>query len=203
MNGVKYVNAGNGIFWKPPRIVYIYITFMNLKRWTARAVVLTLLLNLLSCVSASRFSSAGPQAARPGKDPAYVSIPRDKIMAVVNRYSGVPYHWGGESRDGMDCSGFIRTVLWECERVELPHSSKEMAQFGVSVSAGDLVCGDLLFFKINSFQVNHVGIYLGDGKFAHVSRYSGVTVTDLNDEYYRGKFACARRLYFEGQENNE
>jgi cell wall-associated NlpC family hydrolase len=169
---------------------------MYLNRWAARAAVLTVLFNLLSCVSTVRYSAATAPDAMTKNTYSYVTIPREKIMAVVNRYSGVPYHWGGEGRDGMDCSGFIRTVLWECERIELPHSSREMAQFGVAIPASNLESGDLLFFKINSFMVNHVGVYLGDGKFAHASLYSGVTVTDMNDDYYHGKFAYARRLYF-------
>ncbi|MFH0922185.1 MAG: NlpC/P60 family protein [Fibrobacterota bacterium] len=170
---------------------------MSFKPFAARAALVTALFGLLSCVSTVRYSTGTDAGGVPKNSFNYLVIPRGRIMDVVNRYSGVPYQWGGENREGMDCSGFIRTVYRECERIELPHNSREMTRFGVPVPVENLESGDLVFFKINNFRVNHVGIYLGDGKFAHASWYSGVTVTDMNDAYYQGKFAYARRLYLE------
>jgi lipoprotein Spr len=97
----------------------------------------------------------------------------------------------------MDCSGFVKKVFWDAERIELPHNSREQSKYGHKISKSKLKFGDLVFFKIRSFRINHVGIYIGSGRFAHASRTVGVTITDLEDDYYRKKYAIAKRLYFE------
>ena len=57
----------------------------------------------------------------------------------------------------------------------------------------DLKKGDLVFFSINSSLVNHVGIYLEDGKFIHASR-KGVVISNLNENYYKKHYQTAGRI---------
>jgi lipoprotein Spr len=65
------------------------------------------------------------------------------------------------------------------------------------VAKDDLKEGDLVFFKIHSRSISHVGIYLGDGRFAHASS-RGVAINSINDAYYSRYFyavaACWLRL---------
>src|SRR5690606_42149596 len=60
-----------------------------------------------------------------------------------------------------------------------------------SVDKKDLKSGDLVFFKIRSRNITHVGVYLGDNKFAHASSSRGVMISDLTEPYWR-------RYYFDG-----
>jgi len=119
------------------------------------------------------------------------------LAQAVQRWKGTPYLFGGLSEKGIDCSGFVKKIFWECNRVQLPRNSREQAEYGRSVRKGELAPGDILFFKIRSFKINHVGIYIGDGRFAHASTSEGVTVTPLEDPYYKDRFVLARRLYTE------
>jgi lipoprotein Spr len=50
---------------------------------------------------------------------------------------------------------------------------------------------------MQSSHIDHVGIYLGDGHFVHASSMTGVMVTALDDDYYKERFALAKRLYYE------
>jgi len=55
------------------------------------------------------------------------------------------------------------------------------------VGRDDLKEGDLVFFKIHSRRISHVGIYLGNNKFAHASS-RGVAISSLDDNYYSRYF---------------
>ncbi len=119
------------------------------------------------------------------------------LTRVVNRYRGVPYRWGGTTRAGMDCSAFARAVFRETYGVELPRTTKQMYGIGRPIARRQhLRAGDLVFFKIENTGpgVSHVGIYLGQGGFAHMSQSRGVTITSLDNSYFRRRYAGARRV---------
>lgn len=93
----------------------------------------------------------------------------DKGQQVVDfalKYIGTPYVSGGNSlKSGVDCSGFVQQVYKEFD-VNLERSSRsQYTSNGTSVKKADLKPGDLVFYGYSS--VNHVGIYIGDGKIVH------------------------------------
>ena len=106
---------------------------------------------------------------------------------------GVRYRWGGTSRGAVDCSGFT-TVVFARNGISLPRTSIAQSRHGEIVPKNDLQAGDLLFFITGrATRINHVGIYMGDGKFIHSSSYKGrVVITAMSQ--YRSKFAGARRV---------
>jgi lipoprotein Spr len=106
---------------------------------------------------------------------------------------GTPYRYGGKSFKGIDCSGFVGSVLREALCVELSGGSAEMYRQVEHVSKSELKEGDLVFFRIRR-GISHVGIYLGDGKFIHASRSSGVIVSNLESPYYKRYFAKGGRI---------
>ena len=65
---------------------------------------------------------------------------------------------------------------------------------GTSVSRDEMRPGDLVFFNTNGRGVSHVGIFVGDGKFAHSSSSRGVTVSSLNESYYANRYLGAKRV---------
>ncbi len=121
----------------------------------------------------------------------------NRLARVVDGYLGIPYKWGGTTRAGMDCSAFTRAIFRETYGVELPRTSKQMYGVGRAIpQRQDLKPGDLVFFK-NTYSgpgVSHVGIYLGEGRFAHASSSKGGTITPLNDPYFQPRYIGARRV---------
>lgn len=113
----------------------------------------------------------------------------------INSYLGTPYRWGGNTRQGIDCSGFTKAVYKQSQGVEIPRVSRQQAQVGMTVSQRQLTYGDLVFFsKYGQGRITHVGIYVGNGQFAHSSCSKGVNITQLNKRYYQARWAGAKRV---------
>jgi cell wall-associated NlpC family hydrolase len=100
---------------------------------------------------------------------------------------GVPYHYGGESPSGFDCSGL---VAWSFARVgiSLPHSSYDLYNVGTHISESELQPGDLVFFN----GLGHVGIYIGGGEYVHAPQTGDVVrVASLSSD---GSYVGAVRV---------
>ncbi len=114
----------------------------------------------------------------------------------VKEYLGVPYRRGGTSKNGMDCSGFVRTLYDDLFKIELPHSSGEQYRFPAlrKVSKVRMQAGDLLFFSDKKKKrVNHVGVYLSNGRFIHASSSLGITVSRISESYWLKRFVGSKR----------
>jgi cell wall-associated NlpC family hydrolase len=138
--------------------------------------------------------------AKPGAKPAGEDVAPattgSRIQSVLQRaltLLGTPYRWGGTTTNGFDCSGLVGYVFRTTLGIELPRVSRDMARTGQEVDRASLVPGDLVFFGRRG-RVDHVGIYLGEGRFVHAPRTGReVTVSKL-DGYWGRKFLEARRV---------
>jgi len=150
----------------------------------------------------SKMSYLQPRPEEP-RQPQYFnstnrsSLNQQLMWQNVQEYLGppaTPYRWGGSSRSGIDCSGFVRNVYAQ-QGIYLPRVSRQQFLVG-SLVTGYLQYGDLVFFSKYgpAYQVTHVGIFLGGDKFVHSSASRGVTISSLNKRYYRLRYKGAKRL---------
>jgi cell wall-associated NlpC family hydrolase len=134
-------------------------------------------------------STVPPQPEEPSGDGG-VLVAQSAAQVV-----GVPYHFGGADLQGFDCSG-LAVYAYERAGVEIPRTAEAQRRAARPVSVEALSPGDLVFFRIHSRHVNHVGIYAGGGRFIHAPR-SGQRVSygNLSDPYYHKHFAGAGRFW--------
>ncbi len=118
-----------------------------------------------------------------------------RLQEHAQSFIGIPYRYGGTSRRGMDCSGFVIRIFLDVYGMRLPHKTSALYRKGVRVTVRSLRTGDLVFFQDpGKAEPSHVGVYLGDGRFIHASSSSGVIISGLTEKYYRTRFVGARRI---------
>lgn len=120
---------------------------------------------------------------------------REKILFEAIKFLDTPYKYGGNSQTGIDCSAFTLQVFQNALSVELPRSAREQYAAGEKISKDELQFGDLVFFNTRRVSFpGHVGIYLGENQFVHASRSLGVTVSSLENVYYKKRYVGAKRI---------
>ncbi|MFF5471043.1 C40 family peptidase [Streptomyces achromogenes] len=118
------------------------------------------------------------------------------IAQDARQYLGVQYVWGGTTPSGFDCSGLVQYVYGK-RGISLPRVTYNQIQVGASVSPDKLRPGDLVFFDTDRKKSgpDHVGIYLGGGKFIHApAPGQGVKISSLADSYYMDRWMGGRRV---------
>jgi lipoprotein Spr len=116
-----------------------------------------------------------------------------KLFNFVHDWIGTPYRFGGSSKKGIDCSAFTKQLYSDVFNLTIRRSSRDIFSMVNPVSKDDLKEGDLVFFKIHSRRISHVGIYLGNNRFAHASS-RGVAISSLDDAYYSRYFFKGGRM---------
>ncbi|MFA0077914.1 C40 family peptidase [Vibrio artabrorum] len=161
---------------------------MKIKRILALIVTLT---TLVACSS----------TPIPYRDMNALSKPLSKseqmttnaYMTVYKHWQGVPYHFRGTSFQGIDCSAFVQIAVQDAAQKTLPRTTKNQSKQGVKIAYKQAMSGDLVFFK-TSLNVRHVGVYLGNKQFLHVSTSKGVIISRLDNPYWASKFWQFRRI---------
>lgn len=112
----------------------------------------------------------------------------------VYDWVGTRYKYSGANKKGIDCSGFV-SEMYKCVYcIELTGGSADIWKKVTPLEKQELKEGDILFFKIKKDRISHVGIYLGNNKFAHASVKKGVMINDLDETYYKNTFYKGGRL---------
>jgi peptidoglycan endopeptidase LytE len=121
-----------------------------------------------------------------------------RLVTIASQYIGTPYAFGGNSREGIDCSAYIQQIF-KAVGIHLPRTSRE--QFShhdlLEVSRNELKTNDLLFFKAEGKdEIDHVALYIGEGKMIHSSRKErGVQITDFKfSTFWSSRFVSAKRI---------
>jgi len=121
-----------------------------------------------------------------------------KIISLAKQKLGKRYVWGATGqRNTFDCSG-LTTYVCKANGIKIPRRAIEQSKYGKPVKRSELQPGDLVFFDTSKRRrgyVNHVGIYIGNGKFIHASSAKKkVVITSLNKPFYSQRFKGARRV---------
>jgi len=116
---------------------------------------------------------------------------RSLFIKVVKSFLGVPYKLGGNTVRGIDCSAFVKKV-YEIFDVSLPRTAREQSLIGKRIDRDRLQEGDLVFFKTRR---DHVGIYVGNNQFVHLSYSSRqAKVDNLDSQYFSNRFLRGVRV---------
>ncbi|QKF78692.1 NlpC/P60 family protein [Arcobacter defluvii] len=116
----------------------------------------------------------------------------NELFDFYSKWEGVRYKLGGESKKGIDCSAFIQKAFKEKFDLEMPRTTLLQAKVGKEIKKNELEIGDLVFFKTGKSK--HVGIYIDNGKFMHASTKIGVTISDLDNDYFSKNYWKAQRI---------
>jgi peptidoglycan DL-endopeptidase CwlO len=131
--------------------------------------------------SSSSSSGGGGTVVDPG------GSGRSAVVAIAQRYLGVPYVWGGASPSGFDCSG-LTMYCYAQIGIGMSHGATDQQRQSNPVSLGALQPGDLVFFGSASYS-HHVGIYAGGGQMIHAP-HTGAVVSygSISGAWIGGRF---------------
>jgi murein DD-endopeptidase len=117
----------------------------------------------------------------------------NRVANIALAMVGKPYHYGGNTPAGFDCSGLVQ-YSYGRSGVTLPHGTNELRRVTRPVARGKLRRGDLLFFTQEGRKSSHVAIYIGNNRFVHApSSGKKVYVAGFDDSYWQRHFTEARR----------
>lgn len=171
------------------------------------------LLLVMSSVLLLNACSSSKKTANKKEEPASIAAPADwlseysakmginlapninqQLVNYVADWLGVPYKYGGNSKAGTDCSGFIGNVYPQVYGIPVARTTSALYTMAKPAAVNELKDGDLVFFRINTPSVGHAGIYLCNNYFIHASTSKGVMVSSLDEPYWKKYFVAAGRL---------
>jgi lipoprotein Spr len=167
------------------------------QRYRELLLLLTIIALFSSCSTRTIVHREFPSTVIPAvSDENNPGIDRHAMLQAIMAMMSTPYSVIGGDDSGIDCSGFTGKVYSDVVQRRLPRTAREQFEFGRAVESGELKFGDLVFFQMDGAGPSHVGIYVGDGLFAHASFSRGVTISILESSYYRERFLGARRVIY-------
>lgn len=175
-----------------------------------KSLIFALLICFLSSVKAqnSKPTSTNPEVQTEVSDPdnlasqffsqvmgvAISATSNTKMYQFIYDWLGTPYRLGGSTEKGIDCSGFAYKLYDKTFNTIIGSNSRNIFSMVNPINKVDLKQGDLVFFKIHSSSISHVGVYIGDNKFAHASSSKGVMISNLDEPYWQRYFYKGGRI---------
>ena len=118
---------------------------------------------------------------------------RALLLKQLDEWQGVPYRYGGLTKQGVDCSGFTYVTFAEEFGIRLPRTTGSQVLKGVLVEQSELKPGDLVFFN-TGYKQRHLGVYVGNKQFIHASSSRGVMMSRLDNPYWQSAYWHSRRV---------
>lgn len=141
----------------------------------------------------SQFSSKSVPVKQAPFNVSVTNLTSQKLYSHYQEWKGVKHRDGGMDRSGIDCSGFVQITFKKLFNKSVPRTTELLTEKGQQIENQNIKTGDLVFFK-TGFKKRHVGIYVDQNKFLHVSSTRGVIMSDLNNPYWSNAFWQARRF---------
>ena len=150
------------------------------------SLIIGLVLGLAACSSHRHsYNSRMP-------DPIYTMA---QLSEQQHEWYRTPYRIGGNTKRGVDCSGFVMRTFSDRFAIQLPRTTTAQSKVGIEVGLDEIQTGDLVFFKTGRGPNGyHVGIYVKNNQFLHASTKGGVIYSLLNNPYWNKAFWQVRRL---------
>lgn len=182
-------------------------------RYAKHIAFLLLVIFASGCASSVRFSSNKTCETTQKDEPRATEMPykgspnigkiepkqessseeREKIVKIAQSWLGTPYVWGGNTRNGVDCSGLVK-IVYEQVGLNLPRTAQQQYDYANKISNRELQPGDLLFYRKGN-KISHVAIYIGKGEIIHSSSSAkSVIKQPFNDSYLSSIYAGAGRV---------
>ncbi len=118
------------------------------------------------------------------------------LFRFIDDWYGTEYRYGGTDNTGIDCSAFSQKLYGQVYGIELERTAREQRREAERIKhPDDAEEGDLIFFRARRFRVSHVGVYLANGYFVHASSSQGVVISNLNNRYWKRRYAGCGRIY--------
>lgn len=175
-----------------------------MKKRTVIIIAALLACTMCSCSRYGQASTGGKRERKARAEAVSRRLPFDVshkedifFYEDMASWLGTPYVYGGNSRRGVDCSGFVRQVYRECYNITLNRTVEGIYDNNViTIAKHRLRTGDLVFFRSSQGRkLTHMGIYLKDGYFIHASSSRGVTIDHLSkSDYYRKNYRKSGRV---------
>ncbi len=188
-------------------------------RFCTCSLLIGLCLSLTACDLFRPATHTSPTAGRPTARPnrpktvpakgtkvvdskTYVSRYAREVVDAARAYTGTPYVYGGNTAEGIDCSGLIYAAF-NTVGLKMPRISWQQSEVGHEVEVADIRPGDLLFFVPDHGKagyVSHASLVTEvhsseDIRFIHASSSRGVREDNLFSTYFKGRFVKALRPF--------
>ena len=118
----------------------------------------------------------------------------EELYNAIQQWMGTPYRYGGNDKNGVDCSAFVGHIYLQVYNRQLHRVANDIQLDADLISKSELREGDVVFFTNSKGRVSHVGIYLKNGLFAHSSTSRGVIISRLDDKYWSKHFYKGGRI---------
>lgn len=158
--------------------------------------------NLSSCGS----SKTSTRVVEVKKKPEVVSKPsvpstvlkslEEELLKEARIWLGTPYKYGGNDKNGVDCSGYVLQIFKKVTDISLPRVSAQQYDYCIKISKDELEIGDLIFFTSPNAKgkVAHVGMYSGNGNMLHASSSKGVVEGPFETQYFTTHYIGSGRV---------
>ncbi|MGZ3864075.1 MAG: C40 family peptidase [Bacteroidia bacterium] len=164
-------------------------------------MALFLLAAFLVACHAKRESTASDSVERASvaKYAALFGIPQEqmtnkKLVRFLDEWYGVPYKYGSADKKGIDCSHLTSKIMHDVYGKTVSGTAGDMEKASEHIKQNKLQEGDLVFFKIESKAISHVGVYVTNHHFIHASSKRGVMISDLEEPYFKKYYYSSGRI---------
>ena len=115
------------------------------------------------------------------------------LYEEYEKWKTTPYLYGGVDKNGVDCSSFVQSMYYNALGVYVPRTTSLQEKYGRFIKKRELREGDLIIFN-TAFSSKHSAIYIERGNFMHASSKYGVSISNINNPYWKQHYSQSRRV---------